>query len=280
MDRKRPWLEVGAGTSSSHPPKRRKAFHNGLGDEVQEPPSGSPTQQQDPYTIAWICALHIEMAAARAMLDEVHESLPIYADDGNTYILGSLQQHNIVIACLPITQYGMNNAANVMTNLKRTFPSIHLGLMVGIGGGVPSMADIRLGDIVVGTRVMQSDLGKIVGDGQFQRTGIPKIPHQLLGTLVSTLRSKHELEPSRVPVILRGRLERYSEYNRPSLPDRLFQATYSHASAIPTCDGCDQSKLVPRSRRTSDDPIIHYGAIASGNQVIKTPVPGITLPDN
>ena len=34
------------------------------------------------------------------------------------------------------------------------FLSIYLGLMVGIGDGVPIMADICLGDIVVGMRVM------------------------------------------------------------------------------------------------------------------------------
>ncbi|KAL2814583.1 hypothetical protein BJX63DRAFT_391787 [Aspergillus granulosus] len=81
--------------------------------------------------------------------------------------------------------------------MMRTFPSIRVGLMVGIGGGVPSKADIRLGDIVVGTRVMQYDLGKIIEDGQLRRTAFPRIPHQLLGTTVSSLRSKHELEGHR-----------------------------------------------------------------------------------
>ncbi|KAH6960015.1 hypothetical protein BKA56DRAFT_445506, partial [Ilyonectria sp. MPI-CAGE-AT-0026] len=89
----------------------------------------------DDYTIVWICALHLEMAAARAMLDETHEDLPRYANDSNTYTLGSIKKH-IVIACLPTAQYGTNNAANVLTHLIRTFPPIRLGLMVGIGGGV------------------------------------------------------------------------------------------------------------------------------------------------
>ncbi|KAH7008756.1 Pfs, NACHT and ankyrin domain protein [Ilyonectria destructans] len=262
----RPWYEDQAETSSPHPPKRQKNFHD-EGNEVHESRNGSLTSH-DQYTIAWICALHIEMAAARAMLDEVHEDLPRHRNNSNTYTLGSIEYHNIVIACLPT--YGTNNAANVLTHLVRTFPSIRLGLMVGIGGGVPSNADIRLGDIVVGTRVMQYDLGKIVGDGQIQPTAIPKIPQQLLGTVVSTLRSKHELEPSRVPSILREKFEGHSEYGRPSSPDCLFCATYDHASPTPGCDGCDHSKLVPRSRRMTDDPLIHYGAIASGNQVIRS----------
>lgn len=248
-----------AETGLAHLSKRPKTLHH---DRLPSPP-------RDQYTIAWICALHIESAAAQAMLDEVHEKLPRRADDSNNYALGRIKQHYVVIASLPDGQYGTNNAARVMTDVKRTFPAIRAGFMVGIGGGVPDKADVRLGDIVVGTRVMQCDLGKIVADGQLQRTAVPRIPHQLLGTAVSTLRSKHELSPSRVPSILREKLGGKCDYSRPRLPDYLFQATYYHEAATPGCDGCDHSKLVPRSRRMSDDIMIHYGAIASGNQVMR-----------
>ncbi|GIC93698.1 Pfs, NACHT and Ankyrin domain protein [Aspergillus udagawae] len=210
------------------------------------------------------------MAAARAMLDDVHEAIPRDAEDSNTYVLGSIKQHNIVIACLPAAQYGTNNAANIITNMKRTFSAIRAGLLVGIGGGVPSKADVRLGDVVVGTRVMQYDLGKVVGNGQLRRTAIPRIPHHLLGTAVSALRSKHELNPSRVPSILRLKLEGHPEYGRPSSPDRLFHATYEHESTTGSCDGCDQLKLVRRSQRMPDNIMIHYGAIASGNTVMRS----------
>ncbi|GLA89529.1 hypothetical protein AtubIFM56815_004009 [Aspergillus tubingensis] len=210
------------------------------------------------------------MAAARAMLDEVHELLPKHTDDTNTYVLGSIQLHNVVIACLPDGQYGTNNAAIVATNMLRTFKSISTCLMVGIGGGVPSRADVRLGDVIVGTRVMQSDLGKVVGDGELLQTAIPRIPHQSLGTVVSALRSKHELSRSRVSTILQQHLGGQPRYSRPNVPDRLFHATYDHESITPGCDKCDQSKVVPRNSRTSDEIIIHYGAIASGNQVMRS----------
>ncbi|KGO70684.1 Nucleoside phosphorylase [Penicillium italicum] len=246
-------------TTEFHLSKRPKISHH----------DGLPAPRYDQYTIAWICALYIELAAARAMLDESHETMPTHADDRNTYVLGNINRHNVVIACLPEGQYGTNNAAIVMTNAKRTFPAIRACLMVGIGGGVPSRADVRLGDIVVGTRVMQCDLGKILGDGQLQRTAIPRIPHQLLGTAVSAVRSKHELGPSRVLSILHQKLEGQSAYSRPILPDRLFHATYDHESLTDSCDGCDHSKLVPRSRRMLDEVRIHYGAIASGNQLMK-----------
>ncbi|KAF3937693.1 hypothetical protein ABW19_dt0201894 [Dactylella cylindrospora] len=255
--------------SSSHLSKRQKTFHNGPGHVVHEPGNDLSIPRHYCYTIAWICALPEEMAAARAMLDDIHEPLATHTNDNNTYILGSIRQHNVVIACLPNAQYGTNNAANVLTHLIRTFPSIRLGLIVGIGGGVPSMVDMRLGDIVVGTRVMQYDLGKIVQGGQTQRTAVWKIPHQLLGTAVSALRAEHELEPSRIPSILRQKLGGHADYGCPSSPDRLFAATYEHTSPTPGCDGCEDSKLIPRRARASRDPTIHYGAIASGNQVVK-----------
>lgn len=246
-------------TSLSHLPKRQKTSHH---DDL-------PTPRHENYTIAWICALYMESAAAQAMLDEVHETLPTGMNDGNTYVLGSIERHNVVIACLPADQYGTNNAAIVITNLKRTFPAIRVGLMVGIGGGVPTKTDIRLGDIVVGTRVMQYDLGKMVGDSRIQQTATPRFPLPLLMTAVSSLRSKHELRPSRVPHILSQKMGGHSKYRRPDVPDRLFDPNYPHEDSAAGCEECDQSKLVPRSRRT-DDIEIHYGAIASGNQVMRS----------
>ncbi|KAL6229598.1 nucleoside phosphorylase domain-containing protein [Aspergillus navahoensis] len=253
--------EEHAETSLFPSAKRQKTFHN----------NSLLSLQHNNYTIAWICALPIEMAAARAMLDELHEALPTYENDSNTYTLGSIAQHNVVIACLPADQYGTNNAANIMTNMKRTFPLIRAGLIVGIGGGVPGKVDVRLGDIVVGTRVMQYDLGKVTGNGQLHRTAFPRIPHQLLGTAVSSLRAKHELKPSQVSSILQQKLGEHPEYARPSSPDCLFHATYDHAASTTAgCDACDHAKLVPRSKRILDNVMIHYGAIASGNQVMKT----------
>ncbi|KAL2809368.1 hypothetical protein BJX63DRAFT_435237 [Aspergillus granulosus] len=252
-------LDESIETIPSHQPKRQKAFHH-----------GDVSARHDHYTIAWICALYIEMAAARAMLDDIHEPVPKHADDSNTYVLGSIKQHNVVIVCLPHGQYGTNNAAIVATNMLRTFKTIRVCLMVGIGGGVPSRADVRLGDVVVGTRVMQCDLGKLVRDGQLLRTAIPRIPHLSLSTAVSALRSKHELSPSRISDILRQMLGGQPAFGRPDLADRLFCATYDHKSVTPGCDGCDQSKLLARSPRRADQIMIHYGAIASGNQVMRS----------
>ncbi|KAI8710680.1 NACHT domain-containing protein [Fusarium sp. LHS14.1] len=269
MNRRQPWHEGHAEAGSSHLPKRPKVAHDDPEDGFHDSRNGVPVSN-DQYTIAWICALPIEMAAARAMLDDIHKDLPRLTNDTNTYMLGGIQGHNIVIACLPINQYGTNNAANVLTNLNRTFPSICAVLMVGIGGGVPDKVDIRLGDIVVGTRVLQHDLGKTVGDGQIQCTAFPKTLHYLLGTAVSSLQATLDRDSSRIPLILEEKFDEDPQYRRPTTPDRLFISTYEHISPSPSCDGCDRSKLVPRNRRSTDGPVIHYGTIASGNQVMRS----------
>ncbi|VUC38094.1 unnamed protein product [Clonostachys rosea] len=156
------------------------------------------------YTVAWICALPKERAAATAMLDQRHESLPRLPGDTNSYSFGSIGQHNIVITCLPSGHYGTVNAAVVAKDLSRSFPLIAFRLMVGIGGGVPSIpnVDIRLGDIIVGHAVLQYDLGKTAQGGGFRCTSHPvKAPPAML-TVVSDLRASHEHQQTRIPAIL------------------------------------------------------------------------------
>jgi nucleoside phosphorylase len=51
-----------------------------------------------------------------------------------------------MIVCLPAGHIGINPASTVATQMHAAFKGIRFGLMVGIGGGVPSAeADIRLG---------------------------------------------------------------------------------------------------------------------------------------
>ncbi|KAK4225381.1 nucleoside phosphorylase domain-containing protein [Podospora fimiseda] len=224
------------------------------------------------YAIAWICALPRELSASRAMLDEEHTQVPSLDRDDNVYILGCIHRHNVVMTCLP-GQYGTNNAAIAATNLKRSFPNIRASLMVGIGGRSPSQADLYLGDVVVGTRIMQYDMGKVTAGGLFQETADAKIPTQLLSSAVAALQSRHDSEPGhmshRIADLRKSRLPRILRPNRLDYPDHLFQASYEHHMEEPTCVSCDLTKLQPRQPRISDEPKIHYGVIASGNSVIK-----------
>lgn len=225
------------------------------------------------YTVGWICALPIELAASHAMLDKIHESLPTIDNDTNAYILGSIGDHNIAMACLPFGQYGTINAATVAGNMMRSFGSIRFGFMVGIGGGVPGDPDVRLGDIVVGTHVIQHDLGKIVAGDGFQGTATPKAPPQVLLTAISKLRAFHETNESHISMFLQEMQQRYprlAEYTYPSsCEDRLFLAAYDHGQSG-DCSSCSRSQIYHRPSRSGKHPRIHYGGIASGDQVIKS----------
>jgi len=226
------------------------------------------------------------------MLDRRHADLLKPPNDHNTYTLGSVGKHNIVIACLPKGKVGTNPAATVMARMVSTFPFIKFGLMVGIGGGIPPK--VRLGDVVVSTPVDQFpgvvewDSGKVKQGGNFERTGALNNPPIALLTAVTKLETKHELNGSKIPEYLDELKQKWprlaSKYIRSdSLQDVLFKPEYGHVSesitdcaAIPDNDGgdekgescrfCDRTQTIKRKPR---DMRVHYGLIASGNQVIK-----------
>ncbi|KAN0085554.1 Quinonprotein alcohol dehydrogenase-like superfamily [Elaphomyces granulatus] len=153
--------------------------------------------------------------------------------------------------------------------------------MVGIGGGVPTKeADIRLGDVVVSKPtkdfggVVQYDFGKTVGQGVFERTGTLNKPPQILLTAIARLQADQMMETSRIPEFLSEMIAKYPGMRagftyRGQGQDRLFDAASDHHGLQNTCDTCDTSRLVTRPIRDRHDPVVHYGLIASGNNVIK-----------
>lgn len=231
------------------------------------------------YTVAWICALPAELTAAICMLDNPHSALPQNSQDNNSYTLGCIGGHNVVVVCLPAGQTGTNWAATVASQLRYSFPNVRFGLMVGIGGGAPSAQhDIRLGDVVVSipgkasTGVIQHDFGRTVEHGRFVRDTILNAPPQILLSAVNTVRAKHNLGGRHMDSFL-------SQDKCSSLGpdyayqgdenDLLFEAEYDHLEDNETCGNCDNSMLVARPVRDSPRPRIHYGTIASGNQVMR-----------
>ncbi|KAL4860899.1 hypothetical protein BDV12DRAFT_86385 [Aspergillus spectabilis] len=241
---------------------------------------GSKSLTHDDYTVGWICALPVEMAAARIMLDKEHPKLPKPPTDSNTYTLGEIQDHHIVIACLPFGIYGTTSAAVVATQMLSTFPAIRFGLMVGIGGGVPTgRLDIRLGDIAVskGTGlhggVVQYDYGKTVQGGRFERSGTLNKPPAVLLTGVASLEAECMLQPSFIATCLQEKMERFEQiggFMHPGVSaDHLYEATYDHPEKQDTCDKCDVQCRIQRQPRATPHPKVHYGVIASGNQVMK-----------
>jgi nucleoside phosphorylase len=231
----------------------------------------------DDYTVAIICPLEVEMTAVRCLLDEEHKRLPLKDGDRNRYILGKMGKHRVAIAFLPRGSQGIGAAAIVATDMRRTFPSAQLRLLVGIGGGIPSKKnDIRLGDVVVGMPdgihggVVQYDLGKRTVDG-FERKGFLQAPPDEWRTAVVDMMSEHKFKPNQIDDFLSKMLEKYpklQEYSRPAPDlDVLFPPDTIHVRDEQTCDRCDKSNAI--SRRGSTGPRIFYGTIASGDSVVK-----------
>lgn len=237
--------------------------------------------KHEDYTVGWICALPTEIAAAVCMLDEIHEPLPTLPADDNSYTLGQIGHHNVVIAGPHYGVMGVTSAARVAEQMLRTFTSVRFGLMVGIGGGVPSEEnDIHLGDVVVSKPsdtsggVIQYDYGKSVQGGHFTRTGSLNRPPDVLLKALRSLYTRHMYEESRMPQILADCIARYPPRRQACTPpgrstDRLFHWEYDHVQQQATCVGCDVTQIEPRPPRPSNHPTIHYGIIASGNQVMK-----------
>ncbi|RVD89722.1 uncharacterized protein DFL_000717 [Arthrobotrys flagrans] len=266
-----------------------------------------PQKSHSQYSVGWVCALPKEQTAAIAMLDERHDNLPNppRSNDDNSYALGSIGSHNIVIACLPKGKIGTVSAASVAMNMIRTFPNIKFGLMVGIGGGIPNKGKIRLGDVVVGTPtdqfpgVVQWDIGKVTQGGGFERTGALNNPPDFILTALSRLETEQELRGSKISEYLDQMITKFprlTKYLRSkSLEDILFNSSYGHINMSSAssdeeangnnedesddeeekeeegeegedCQHCDKANVVKRKAR---DMRVHYGLIASGNQVIK-----------
>ena len=236
------------------------------------------------YTVGWICALEVEYVAACEMLDEHHDSLPSKSSrDGNAYTLGHIKNHNIVVACLPQGQHSIASAATVAGDMLCTFEAVHIGLMVGIGGGAPSdVHDIRLGDVVVGTPsgrlggVLAYDHGKMIQDKEFEITGHLNAPPTRLLTALMRLNVQHIRYGNQIAEEVSHMIERNPSllqvYRRPE-EDRLYETSYIHKTDQSCTTGCETSvpPLVPRSTRgpEEDETAVHFGTIASADKVIK-----------
>lgn len=251
----------------------------------------------DSYSVGWICAITTEYVAAQAFLQERHDGPKhVSVHDNNNYTLGRIGTHNVVIAVLPNSEYGLSSAASVARDMLHSFPNIRIGLMVGIGGGAPSVRhDIRLGDVVVGVKsgqggVFQYDFGKAIQNQEFHEAGFLNQPPTLLRAAVSGLMAQHEFNGNQLEEAIDNALSihqrlRKKGYKRPeAATDRLYQSDVIHPPgddvACAVACGDDPSRFVERRERNGegeeeddgggDDIVaIHYGLIASANTLMK-----------
>lgn len=230
------------------------------------------------YTVGWICPLPLDLAAAKATLDQVHPSPPgDPATDTDVYVLGSMSGHNVVVACLSFGETRPRSASIVAAQMRLEFSTIRLMLMVGIAGGVPNTkTDIRLGDVVVnrpiadGPSSLAHDPKKGATNDQPLSTKTSNKPLNLLLIATGRVETNAILGKSGIPRHISAIVRKDSSFARPdSTQDILFQPDYGHVKdEEDDCDHCDLSKVVVRQLRDTQNPKVHYGLIASSKQDI------------
>ncbi|KAK6001655.1 hypothetical protein QM012_002145 [Aureobasidium pullulans] len=222
------------------------------------------------YKVGWITALPTEAAAAKAMLDKTHPRLPT-PHDSNVYTFGFIRSgqdiadggHNIVIAS---GRPGTATAATIANDMRRTFPWLRIGLMVGIAGGVWSPdIDVRLGDVVVGVHpkseagVIHYDYGRQVQDKGFLKTGAMNKAPPILLNAVAAVQAEHKYTKASSRAYVTHLDQGLAKINAARPPrDRLFNSTYI--------------RVRPERSLHPTIPNIHYGPIASGNRLIRDAV--------
>ncbi|KAK3939469.1 hypothetical protein QBC46DRAFT_409238 [Diplogelasinospora grovesii] len=134
------------------------------------------------YTVAWIASFEIEAQAALHIIDHRHYGrFPIGGGDDYVFNAGDILGHNVIVATLPAGQeYGTGSAAALASQVKKFFPNLWFGLLVGVAAGLPHLSgrpprDIRLGGVLMALPEGESagliayDLGKLGARGRQHR---------------------------------------------------------------------------------------------------------------
>lgn len=229
------------------------------------------------YTIGWICALRVELLAARFMLDSKHEGIfPGKPGDDNDYIPGTIGGHNVVIVGLALKSTGTVSAATLAQSMRSSFPNIEYGLVVGIGAGVPGanlQPDIRLGDVIVGTPgdsdnepqgVIGYELGKETLDG-FVKTNWLCPTHRRLRNAIGRIRGDNEHDGKNTFITHLQSFNATPTGKRFSIPNQESDVLYEAET-----DNRLAAVEITRPPREISEPVVHYGLIASGDKLIRT----------
>ncbi|KFY29079.1 hypothetical protein V493_02564 [Pseudogymnoascus sp. VKM F-4281 (FW-2241)] len=238
---------------------------------------------RDDYAVGWVCALPIEVAAAKAALDCVHGNLPPgrNSNDNNNYILGRLQGHNVVVAYPNFGVCGKTSVADVATQLHASYTSVQFNFMIGIAGGVPdTKEDIRLGDVVVSKStagwpgIVQYDVNGERTEDHFLRGRALDQPTQLLLTAMGKAETAAIFDESKTPRYISEIAQKDPVTFAHPGPEQdvLFEPDYDHVtigSEESGCSHCNPDRIRSRQPREVQDPRVHYGLIASSHQLTR-----------
>jgi nucleoside phosphorylase len=241
------------------------------------------------FAIGWLCPLPLEKEAARLVLDEEYPQDEVQHQ--NTFYLGGrIGKHKVVIGVQ--RRIGLTGAAILAEKMRAGFPNIKYFLLVGIAGGVPrygpagAVSEIVLGDVVVSSPrgnhggVLQYDKGAWEDQGRLNFCGHTNgVPGDLMAA-VNNFRAEGSSKTNIAEVLRQMRLkldgERQHQYDDPGPGrDKLFQDTYKHqGTELDDCRVCCDADYVDSrsdrgggATRLVDKPSVHFGNIASSNQL-------------
>ena len=231
------------------------------------------------YTIAWLAPLEIEAQAAMRMLDNTHKGrFALGRGDDYVFQAGDICEHNVIIATLPAGQeYGTGSAAALASQVKKFFPNLWFGLLVGVAAGLPNLSrrpplDIRLGDVLVGlptgvdAGLVAYDLGKETGNDGFELLRFGQILANTETVVRSAIGSIKLRSPNDAQVFqpfyeaMKDKEHSTGTFGDPGQKsDRLYQTDDQGNEHIV------EREMRPDSRRTR----VWYGTIGSGDKLMK-----------
>ncbi|KAL4745554.1 hypothetical protein BDW72DRAFT_52920 [Aspergillus terricola var. indicus] len=232
-----------------------------------------PTLDPNLYTVAWIAPLEIEVQAALQMLDKVHTGgFPVSPGDDYVFHAGEIQGHNIVIATFAAGQpYGTSSATSLASHVRKSFPNLWFGLLVGVAAGLPNLAcspprDIRLGDVIVALAegdhpaILPYGLGKQKGVSVFE---LLRYGHSLPQTIrvVSSAIGKIKAKEQGTEAVLRY-------YNEAARKDTKFSDPGQENDFF--YPSCDDTPVARQRRPDAKRTCVWYGTIGSGDKLLKS----------
>ncbi|EON98166.1 putative nacht and wd domain protein [Phaeoacremonium minimum UCRPA7] len=231
------------------------------------------------YTVAWLAPLEIEVQAALHMLDNVHDGqFALGRGDDYVFHAGDICGHNIIVATLPAGQeYGTGSAAALASQVKKFFPNLWFGLLVGVAAGLPNLSttpprDIRLGDVLVAlpegnnAGLIAYDLGKETGKDGFQ---LLRFGH-VLATTETVIRSAIGSIKLKAPNDAKIFLPYYETMKEEEHINGTFVDPGQDHDIFYEVDDQGVEKIVERARRPdSKRTRVWYGPIGSGEKLMK-----------
>jgi nucleoside phosphorylase len=79
---------------------------------------------------------------------------------------------------------------------------------------------------------------------------------------------RHDLT-KHISEIARKYYVRDPPFTHPGIQDSLYEENYDYPRRFADCSKCNAKKVVRRKPRIPENPAVHYGLIASGNQVMR-----------